>query len=324
MIRPPLILRKEYKTEFNDKSVFAANARLLQSIWRHEKGIPLKRTFGNFLSTEQAYCNQLNFLTPKIREVVREEVEQNERKTGPERKVIKRDRLYENLLASQPLAFNLFAELIAPDYELANRVFTKLYSDQIKKITSIEFEISLGRGDIKYTGDRSAFDVFICYEGHKGAGFIGIEIKYSEALLDTPASFKERYREVAIQSGKFAEDGIAELCKMPVSLEQIWRDHLLSLSMLPPVNPDFDEGFFVYLFPGQNEECVNALDRYFRLLKSHDQREVGLHILLMEDFLDALKIESNEKWIRDFEDRYLRFEKIDSYIDNFTGHERTK
>ncbi len=314
MERPSPKLRKQYKTEYSDASAFAANARLLQSIWRDEKGIPLKRIYGNFLNNEQAYCEEANFLTQKIKDVVKREIEENEFREGKERKVIKKDRLYENLLASQPLAFNLFAELITPEYELANKVFRNIFGDRIKNITSIEFEISPGRGDIKYIGDRSAFDVFIRYDGLSGKGFIGIEVKYAETLLDEPATFKPRYKDVAEKSRKFTEEGIASLCKMPKSLEQIWRDHLLSLSMLPPVNAGFDEGFFVYLFPKENENCVNALKRYFKFLKTENQKEFGLHILFMEDLVEEVKIETDEQWIRDFEDRYLRFDKIEKLI----------
>jgi len=314
MKRPDIAIQRKYKTDYNDKSVFAANARLLQSIWREEKGIPLKRIFGNYLSLKQAYCEEFNFLSQKIKDEVRKVVDGNELRDDNERKVIKTDRLYENLLASQPLAFNLFAELITPGYEVANKVFKKLFGDRIRNITSIEFEISPGRRNLRYTGDRSAFDVFIKYIGKQGNGFIGIEVKYAETLLDEPAKIKDKkYKEVAEKSGKFTEEGITELCKMPVSLEQIWRDHLLSLSMLPPVNNDYAEGFFVYLFPKENLECSNALNRYSEFLKSKNKNENGLHILFMQDVVDAIKIETNANWIRDFEDRYLRFDKIEKY-----------
>ena len=311
MEKPSLDLRKKYKTNYRDKSIFATNARLLQSLWREENKIELKRTYGNFLDKEQAYAEQRNFLTPKIKKIVEDELSLNDKRKGDQKKVIKKDRLYENLLASQPLAFNLFAELITPGYEVANKVFKNLFKYTIQKITSIEFEISPGRRNKKYTGDRSAFDVFIRYEGLNGKGFIGIEIKYAETLLDEPATFKERYKKVAELSGKFSEDGVNELCKMPISLEQIWRDHLLSLSMLPPVNNNFDEGFFVYLFPKENKECLNALVRYFEHLKSKNQDEAGLHILHMDKFVEAIKKETNENWILDFEERYLRFDKIE-------------
>jgi len=318
MKKPPIELQRKHKTEYNDKSVFASNARLLQSIWRQENNIPLERTYGNFLSPEQAYIQELNFLTPHIRGIVKKEIEGNSNRTGKDNKMIKRDRMYENLLSSQPLAFNLFGELITPDYELADKVFKKIFPDKIKKVTSIDFEISTCRGDVNYTGDHSAFDVFITYDGIKGKGFIGIEVKYAETLLDIPARFKERYKEVAIQSGKFSEDGIIELCKMPKSLEQIWRDHLLSLSMIPPVNKDFDEGFFIFLFPKDNQECVNALSRYRKYLNSTSSEETGIHQITIEDFVEAIKSETSEQWIIVFEDRYLNFEKIDALSKKLT------
>lgn len=311
MNKPPIELQRRYKTEYKDKSIFASNARLLQSIWREENKIPLERTYGNFLSHEQAYVQDLNFLSPNIRDIVKKEIEVNVTRKGKDVKVMKKDRLYENLLSSQPLAFNLFGELVTPDYELANKVFKKLFPDKITKVTSIDFEISTCRGDLNYTGDHSAFDVFITYDGIKGKGFIGIEVKYAETLLDIPAKFKERYREVAIQSGKFTDEGIIELCKMPKSLEQIWRDHLLSLSMIPPVNKDYDEGFFIFLYPKENQECVNALTRYRNYLNSTSSDETGIHQITMEEFVAAIKSETSEQWVKDFEDRYLSFEKIE-------------
>lgn len=315
---PPIELQRKYKTDYKDKSIFASNARLLQSIWREEKNIPMMKTYGNFLSHEQAYIQELNFLTPKIREIVKKQIEDNLIRKGKDVKVIKKDRLYENLLSSQPLAFNLFGELITPDYKLADKVLKKIFPDKIKKVTSIDFEISTCRGDLNYTGDHSAFDVFVTYDGIKGNGFIGIEVKYAETLLDVPAKFKERYRQVAVQSGKFTVEGITELCKMPKSLEQIWRDHLLSVSMVPPINKDFDEGFFIFLYPKDNLECIKALTRYCNFLKSSSSDHSGIYQLTIEDFVAAIKTETSEEWIRDFEDRYLSFEKIEKISKNLT------
>ncbi|MFZ4414389.1 MAG: PGN_0703 family putative restriction endonuclease [Bacteroidales bacterium] len=306
-------LKEKFHTDYNDSSLFAGKARLLQSIWRKENNIPyLPAKFGNYINSEYAYKNESNFLTPKIREFIKNEIDTNEKRIDKNKKVIKKDRLYENLLASQPLAFNLFVELITPDYSLATKVFQRIFGNRIHNIISIEFEISPGRSKKKYTYDRSAFDVFIQYNGDKGKGFIGIEVKYAETLKDKPASFKERYKEVAEDSGKFTKEGIEVLRKMPKSVEQVWRDHLLSLSMIPPVNNDYDEGFFVYLFPKENDECIKALNKYFVSLKSQNPLENGLYILNMETLLEAIKHETNDKWIFDFEDRYLRFEKIDN------------
>lgn len=103
---------------------------------------------------------------------------------------------------------------------------------------------------------------------------------------------------------------------MPKSLEQIWRDHLLSLSMIPPVNKDYDEGFFIFIYPKDNQECVNALSRYRICLNSTSSDETGLHQITMEDFVAAIKSGTPEQWVRDFEDRYLNFNKIETLSKN--------
>ena len=99
---------------------------------------------------------------------------------------------------------------------------------------------------------------------------------------------------------------------MPKSLEQIWRDHLLSLSMIPPLNKDFYEGFFVFLYPQDNQECVNALSRYSKYLTTASSEETGIHQITIEDFVATIKSETSEQWVMDFEDRYLNFEKIEA------------
>ena len=66
----------------------------------------------------------------------------------------------------------------------------------------MRFEHSPGRGDARYTGDRSAFDVFVEHSTPAGArGFIGIEVKYHEGLNDAGSSDKVRYDAMADAMG---------------------------------------------------------------------------------------------------------------------------
>lgn len=56
----------------------------------------------------------------------------------------------------------------------------------VSAVTSILFEHSPGRGDPAYTGDGSAFDVFLEYCTRSGqTGFLGVEVKYHENAVDT-------------------------------------------------------------------------------------------------------------------------------------------
>ena len=49
---------------------------------------------------------------------------------------------------------------------------------RVHEVTEEDFEFSPGRGDVRFTGDRSAFDVYVRYKTQSnGSGFIGIEVK---------------------------------------------------------------------------------------------------------------------------------------------------
>lgn len=303
-------LKEKYHTNYPDKSEFAKKARLLQSIWREENDIPLKRKYGNQLSHEQASA-ELNFLTPAIRKIVRDEISENQKPDRKEKKVISKNRMYENLLSSQPLAFNLFGEL-SLNSDLASKVFDTLFPEKKIEVTKIQFEHSPGRKKPEYLNDNSAFDVFVEYNGKNEKGFIGIEVKYAEVLYDKPASNEDKkYNEVAVKSGLFTDKGLEELNGMPVGLEQIWRDHLLALSIIQ--HKDYDEGFFVYLYPKDNKRCSDCLNEYFNKLKSQTPDTNFFHPLEMEKLVDTIKQHASADWINKFYDRYLNFEKIKQY-----------
>ena len=67
-------LKIEYDTNYKDKTAFASRARLLQSIWRTEKGYEFEK-YGNFLKLDFAKKSGANFLTKEIYKIVEYEVE---------------------------------------------------------------------------------------------------------------------------------------------------------------------------------------------------------------------------------------------------------
>ena len=299
--KPDKDLRFEYHTDYSNDNVFASKSRLLQSIWRKEKGLEFVK-YGNFIEPNSAKKSGANFLTEGIIEIVRYEVENKSK----DRKVIKEPRIWNNLLSSQPMAFNLFGELKI-HLDIATKVFKKLFpKKKIKEVTQIEFEYSPGRRSDKYTSDSSAFDVFVVYEnGNMQKGFFGIEVKYSEHLNDAPSSHKKRYEEVSEESEVFDMSKLEELKKKPI--QQIWRDHLLALSM-SKINKEYDFGDFVYLYPKGNTNCQNGVNKYQTVIK--ENTESHFIPLTLEKFIEELKKICDENWVSDFEDRYLNFEKI--------------
>jgi len=314
--RPSKEVLEKYRVNVKSDSSFRANARSLQSIWRIEnfkdaligKDDRNLRDLGNMLPLKfaQEGDNRPNFLNEGITKIVMKAIDESK----ITRAKIMEPRIWNNLLSSQPLCFNLFAEL-SINLNLAKEVFSRVFKVEITKVEKIEFEYSPGRSDLRYSNDRSAFDVFIDYESPEGKAFIGIEVKYSEALKDKPSSHKMRYEEITQNSMIFRDGVIDQLKRKP--LQQIWRDHLLALSLYKE-NSDYKKGLFVYLYPQDNIECYQAIKGYINTFREPTVEFSGFYPVTLESFVRTLKtlgIE-DDKWVRDFEDRYLNFAKLNS------------
>ncbi|WAV88894.1 hypothetical protein NB647_08435 [Oxalobacter aliiformigenes] len=114
--RLPLISKhilKAHKVNEPSDHRFISVARLLQSLWREERNLPIgsyrnpkgqKRRLGSRLSMDSGKKG-MNFLTPEIAKLVYREYVYQE--IGA---LIDEERLWTNLLSSQPLCFNLFVE----------------------------------------------------------------------------------------------------------------------------------------------------------------------------------------------------------------------
>ncbi|MBV71167.1 MAG: hypothetical protein CMH52_07425 [Myxococcales bacterium] len=240
-----------------------------------------------------------NYLTETIRTVVRREVDDPVHAQG---KLFGRPRIYNNLLSSQPLCFNLFAEL-SVDLDLASAVLSELSHGRIARVTAIDFEFSPGRGDLSYTGDRSAFDVYVQFDTPQGGlGFLGIEVKYHEGLDDAVAEHRTRYDEVAHQMGCFDPGSQARLKTKP--LQQIWRDHLL-VGAHRQVD-DFEDGCFIFLYPRGNAACAAAVSQYVACLTDSNSFDAWS----IEALVDVIRRHTDSPWIHAVYDRYLDFTKI--------------
>src|ERR1700738_338474 len=121
---------------------FASGARLLQSIWRERRGLPVgrikpekgpRRRLGSRLTPEVARTGA-NFLTPEIAKLAWREAAYREYGA-----FIDEERLWGNLLSSQPLAFNLFGRAKL-HRAIGNKLFRALLPDLVATIESIHFE----------------------------------------------------------------------------------------------------------------------------------------------------------------------------------------
>jgi hypothetical protein len=232
-------------------TAFCRRARLHQALWRERMGYPMGhghgKPRGDRLAMPWAQESLANYLTPTIQRLVARELA-----AATDGQVYQVPRIYEHLLSSQPLCFNLFGEM-AEDLELATAVFRRRVPD-LERVAAVRFEFSPGRRQNNYLGDKTAHDVFVEYHSRLGgSAFLGIEVKYTEDLKDDEATHKRRYDEVAAAMGEFRSDALATLHRRP--LEQIWRDHLLAGSILQ-ADTGYTHGAFVFLYPEGNTECA--------------------------------------------------------------------
>lgn len=200
----------------------------------------------------------------------------------------------------------------------ALQFFNILYDNYFKTIDRIEFEYNPARRDSRLTGDRSAFDVFVEYTSIAGKkGFIGIEVKYSETLnegantvddilnkqfCDVTRTRRDRYRELS--KGLFPETSFVELEQLPAF--QIWRDHLLAVSMCKAFPEKYDEGVFLFLAPYSNKNCRDGVEKYKNLLLT-PEASIDTHFCYawLEEYIKTLDKVFDEDWTKDMMKRYL-------------------
>jgi hypothetical protein len=113
MNRPSEQDLKTFSAYYKLDTDFTAYARLLQSRWREKKGYPIGKSqsgkvYGNYVEKEFAQDNGCTFLTQKIWEIAKLELEES-KITGA---FYQKDRFVSNLLTSQSMCFNLFGEFL--------------------------------------------------------------------------------------------------------------------------------------------------------------------------------------------------------------------
>lgn len=269
---PEAILR-HHKVFVPTDQRFRSAARLLQALWRQDRDLPIgtyidgqdkRHKLGSRLSMASA-ATGANFMSPAFVEVVRRAL--IFREIGA---LFEVDRLTTNLLSSMPLTFNLFAALKL-NLDLATRFITALLPGTLSEVEDIRFEHSPSRGNLRFTGDYTAFDVII--RGRTMVGqraFIAIEVKYSENMLEpAPAVINPRHFTIAGQAHLFHDVEAAEVSRAP--FQQLFREHSLAQSMLDAEL--YDIGWFMLIGPSDNHLVQNTANAYADML---DQSQPGV------------------------------------------------
>ena len=320
------ILGEEYKGD----SRFVAECRRLQSIYRYEIGEEIHpytdrygnvHYYGNYISNGEnpkEGCWK-NFLTEHAFNHAKDRVEHKENY-----ETIESDRLFNNLLSSQPMAFNLFCplrQMREKSPETATKVIkAALPNYSIHKVTEVALEFIPANHE-KLTGDKSAMDAIIRFEDEHGKkGFIAIETKYSENLgtnvaYDRDDNGKNIPRAKSIEAVKelkcFNADEEQSIIKGDIPLTQIYRNFLLSEMY------GHKEGLLSYsiiLAPQKHPTTKKELESLTNVLRNEYKDKIKQ--VYLEDFVNAIINNSPTEYrvvFERFHDRYLNWDKLKNY-----------
>ena len=275
----------------SDITAFKQRSRLRQAEWRERRGFPLGSHPGRD-GSPQANGSKLapvgprdedfrNFLdNAAIRDAVRNRSSVIVKKSEPGQQ-FKEDRLRYDLLSSMPMCFNLFGEL-HDDPDRLSAAGAELFGVADPGLM-VRFEHSPGRQSLDYSNDGTAFDVALYFGAPQGTrSIVGIETKYHEHAVaepkpDTPKKDKRTGEPRPIPPAKLKMPHYRKLSEgamrqgifksnwedlLGTDLQQIWRDHLLLLSMLQHPSGRWSSGKYVLVHPAGNPAFAEAGETY--------------------------------------------------------------
>lgn len=295
--------KSDYVPGDEEMTSFRRAARNKQCEWREAKGLKpggpsrggKQRLIGSWLDLAEAEESYGNFLSDSPARAARDRIANPQKHEAP-----LKDRLLSNLLASMPMCFNLFGELWA-DHELATRALTAWVPDLPGVVEDVRFEWSPGRADPNYLNNRTAFDVAFLLALPDGTkGIIGVETKYHEFAIKEaiPAGNKLlRYAEVTEESQLFKKDWPGHV--LGSTLQQLWLDHLLALSMTQQEDGEWSWAKSLLVFPARNVSFAAASASYRRVLKDQNAFESRTLEALLDSGVLPQALE------REFRKRYL-------------------
>ena len=249
----------------SDKNDHLTRSRMLQGIYRNQK---LENEYCNYVFGDNGFVNFMR--NKQLQADAKNElaaIKQRERLTDEKR-------LFENLLSSQPLAFNIFLPLKWHNFEIGSVVFKELFPFlNIKQLVDIKLEFvpgdGTGKDDRKITTDNSCFDVYVEYKNDKNEfGGIGIEVKYTELFSQSDywketGHKKDRYIE-AIQ--KYSTQFSMEYAKeyLQPTYNQLFRNQLLSEEVKDKFNKDC---ILAVVYSEEDSKCIETVTKFSDLIK---------------------------------------------------------
>lgn len=237
----------------------------------------------------------------------------------------KKGAILTNVLRSEHIPYNVFFPM-RHDLKKAAVLFGKLTGRDVDTVRDIIIEYAPSPKE-EYLDDLTSFDVYVDYSDSGGARCgIGIEVKYTEQGYQIGKGEELKigdrnstYYRVTRESGCFDYHGMSEETFVEDNfgkhergndLRQLWRNHILGLSMLQHED-GISDFLSVHLYPSFNEHFnpanSNVLEEYTSLL---NEKGKGTFMpLTFETLFEEMKNcgmdEIDEGWIPYLNRRYI-------------------
>nr|WP_303733746.1 hypothetical protein [Phocaeicola plebeius] len=223
-------------------------------------------------------------------------------------------RLFNNLLSSQPMAFNLFHPLmllLKQNPAMVTLAVRSVFRNfPVFEVTEIGLEF-IPTPIENYTNDKSAMDAYIRFVDNKGGKhIIAIETKYTDVLGVNEACRCEEQKQMLVDTGLFSADFEELLMGGKVKLTQIYRNLLLTERYR--IKERLKDSYSVVLSPKEHpstEEEIKSVTEYLK-----PEYAYKLSAVTLEDFVNAMIQYLPEYYAQVYErfrGRYLEFGKVD-------------
>lgn len=187
--------------------------------------------------------------------------------------IIEEQRLYNNLLSSQPLAFNFFAQL-QHDPQLATQLVKRMVPD-IDEVLAVRFEFAPADWI-----DNSAFDVALEVRRGSQRGLFGIECKYTDSFSSTCYDRAEYPGHYDISQAFTAP---YKTC-ISGRFNQLFRNQLIAEAL---VRSDQYQFRLTGLLCHEDDDAAIATARDFQAILRDG--ETSFHILTYKRFIEELQ-----------------------------------
>ena len=309
---------------------FTRKCRELQGKYRERMGEPMGK--GPYLSSPNYQINMLvngketgkNFVNEFAFNYAKGRVE----KIKPN-ETIDEYRLFNNMLSSQPMAFNLFCPFMQMlkegKAETVTRIFRTIFPDKyIGEVTKVGLEY-LDTEIKNYLNDCTAMDAIVRYKDTDGKpAFIAIETKYTDVLgentsgrknvkydywIEKIGMFKPDTEAELIRSAKVAKTAkdskdLKQLLKGMKVVTQIYRNFLLTECY--GIREGANRCYSVVLAPAQHPTTEKEVASLRDELKPEYQDKISA--VSLEDFVErTLQVcpEEDKAPFLYFKDRYI-------------------